>query len=179
MVSIVFPVGMGYDVNRGYPMSPAGTSVKQPAWSASSATVSGWMPALIQGPYWASFEQLRIAGSTAMEGIQPGTVATLSGKSATFRIMRDDDFQKLLGLASEVHRIKNGIIFVVQAAKIVAKHQDQDSIELLIRSVSMLGESPVLPERDGHDRFEITAKEIADNADDSFDVNTNNIPRPL
>jgi len=93
--------------------------------------------------------------------------------------MRDDDFQKLLGLASEVHRIKNGIIFVVQAAKIVAKHKDRESIELLIRSVSMLGESPLLPERDGHDQFEITAKEIADNTEDGFDLNTANIPRPL
>jgi hypothetical protein len=106
-------------------------------------------------------------------------VATLRGKSATFRILRDDDFQKLLGLASEVYRIRNGITVVAQAAKVVAKHKDQESIELLIRSVSMLGESSVLPERDGHERFEITAKEIADNAEDDFSVNAVKIPRPL
>ena len=105
-------------------------------------------------------------------------VATLNSKSATYRILRDDDFQKLLGLASEVHRIKNGITFVVKAAKIVAKHKDQESIELLIQSVSMLGDSRVLPERDGHDQFQITAEEIAENADDDFDVNAA-IPRPL
>jgi hypothetical protein len=133
---------------------------------------------LTQGPYWASFEQFRTSGSTSLEGIRAGMVATLNSKSATYRILRDDDFQKLLGLASEVHRIKNGITFVVKAAKIVAKHKDQESIELLIQSVSMLGESRVLPERDGHDQFQITAEEIAENADDDFDVNAA-IPRPL
>jgi hypothetical protein len=96
-----------------------------------------------------------------------------------YRILRDDDFQKLLGLAAEVHRIKNGVPFVVKAAKIVAKHKDQDSIELLIQSVSLLGESRVLAERDGHGQFEITAEEIAENAGDDFDVNAATIPRPL
>jgi hypothetical protein len=160
-------------------MSSAATLERPPTWSASSATVSSWIPNLIQGPYWASFEQFRTAGSTALEGVTPGMVATLRGKSATFRILRDDDFQKLLGLASEVYRIRNGITVVAQAAKVVAKHKDQESIELLIRSVSMLGESSVLPERDGHERFEITAKEIADNAEDDFSVNAVKIPRPL
>jgi hypothetical protein len=146
---------------------------------ATVPTVLGWEPSLTLGPYWASFEQFRKAGSTAIENIRPGAVATLSGRSGTFRIVRDDDFQRLLGLASEVHRMKNGLTFVVQAARLVAKHKDQDSIELLIGSVSMLGESPVLPERDGHERFEITAKEIADNAEDDFDLNAASIPRPL
>jgi len=62
-------------------------------------------------------------------------VATLNGKAAMYRILRDEDFQKLLGLASEVHCIKEGISFVTKAAKIVAKHKDQESVELLIQSV--------------------------------------------
>jgi hypothetical protein len=152
---------------------------KQSGWTAVSGTVSGWIPNLVQGPYWGSFEQFRTSGSSSLDGIRPGMVATLSGKSATFRILRDDDFQKLLGLSSEVYRIKNGITFVVQAAKIVAKHKDQESLELLFRSVSMLGESPILPEREGHDQFQITERESTDNAEDGFDVNAVNVPRPL
>ena len=158
-------------------MSSASASIEQSP--ASSGTVSSWTPILTQGPYWGSFEQFRTSGTTSLEGIRPGMVATLNGKSATFRILRDDDFQKLLGLASEVHRIRNGVTFVVKAAKIVAKHQDRESIELLIQSVSMLGESHVLPERDGHDQFQITPEEIAECAGDDFDINTVNIPRPL
>jgi hypothetical protein len=106
-------------------------------------------------------------------------VATLVGKQGMFRILRDDDFQRLLGLASEVHRVRGGVRVVVQAARVVAKHKDQDSVELLIRTVSMLGESPVLPEREGHEGFALTEKEIAENAGDDFDVTTANIPRPL
>ncbi len=160
-------------------MAIAPIPAMQPGWSVVSGTVSGWIPSFVQGPYWPSFEQFRTAGSSSLDGICPGMVATLSGRSAMFRILRDDDFQKLLGLSTEVYRIKNGITFVVQAAKIVAKHKDQESIELLIRSVSMLGESPVLPEREGHERFQITEKESEDHADDGIDVNTASIPRPL
>ena len=159
-------------------MSSASPIVES-SWSASSGTASTWAPELTQGPYWGSFEQFRTSGSTCLEGIRPGMVATLNGKSATFRILRDEDFQKLLGLASDVHRIKNGVRFVIKAAKIVAKHRDQESIELLIQSVSMLGESPVLPERVGHEQFQISPAEIAENAEDDFDVNAVKIPRPL
>jgi len=106
-------------------------------------------------------------------------VATLNAKSALYRIVRDDDFQRLLGLASEVHRIKNSIDFVVKAAKIVAKHKDQESTELLMQSVSMLGDYRVLPERTGHGQLAITAAEAAEDAGDDFDVNAANIPRPL
>jgi hypothetical protein len=160
-------------------MTPSTSAPERPSWSTSSRTVSGWTPILTQGPYWASFEQFRTAGSTSLESIRPGMVATLNSKSATFRILRDDDFQKLLGLAAEVHRIRNGITFVAKAAKIVAKHKDRESIELLIQSVAMLGESRVLPEREGHDRFEMTAEEIAENAEDDFDASVADIPRPL
>jgi len=142
-------------------------------------TISAWSPSLAPGPYWNSFEQFRIGGTTALESINIGSVATLRSKTTCFRILRDEDFQRVIGLASEVHRLKQGITFVVQAARVVAKHKDQESIELLIRSVSMLGESPVLPEREGHDQFEITKKEILENSGDDFDVKTANIPRPL
>ncbi len=63
--------------------------------------------------------------------------------------------------------------------RIVAKHKDQESLELLFRSVSMLGEFPVLPEREGHEQFQITEEESRDNAEDGIDVNAVNVPRPL
>ena len=90
--------------------------------------------------------------------------------------MRDDDFQKLLGLASEVHRLKDGITIVLQAAKVVAKHKDQESISLLITSASMLSESNVLPERVGHDLFEVAKGDMTEN--DGDDIDLESIPRP-
>jgi hypothetical protein len=104
-------------------------------------------------------------------------VATLSGRTAAFRLLRDDDFQRLCGVASEVHRLKSGVAFLIQAARVVARHQDKESIEMLVRSASMLSESKVLPERDGHGGFELTAEERADSPD-AGDIDVDNIPRP-
>jgi hypothetical protein len=92
--------------------------------------------------------------------------------------MRDVDFQRLVGLAAEVHRMKQGVTFVVQAAKVVSKHRDDDSIELLISSAKMLAESGPLPERDGHGELKLSAEEIVDAASDSFNIDTDDIPRP-
>jgi hypothetical protein len=152
-----------------------GTQVfTHPQSDIGSTVSSGWSLALKPGPYWGSFEQFRTSGSTTLETIHPNSVGTLSTKTGSYRILRDRDFQRLVGLAAEVHRIKAGVTFVMQAAKVVQKHKDEDTIELLIKSVAMLGESRALPEREGHDRFEITPEEAAENAEDS-DLT---IPRP-
>jgi|ERR1035437_6140802 hypothetical protein len=131
--------------------------------------MSNWSPELVPGPEWRSFEQLRLAGSTALESISVGQVATLQIKTKTFRILCDYDFQRLVGLASEVHRLRRGITIVLHAARIVAKHpNDIDGIELLCQTASMLGESNLLPVRPGHDRFEISPEEVEQYADDDL-----------
>jgi hypothetical protein len=146
---------------------------------SNTTAVSNWFPALVPGPEWRSFEQLRIAGSSALEGIAVGAVATLQVKSKTFRILRDDDFQRIVGLASEVHRLKQGITFVVTAARVVAKYpNDPDSLQLLYRSASLLSESSMLPEREGHDIFHITPEEAEEHKEEGFNIPASEIPRP-
>src|ERR1039458_8793062 len=135
----------------------------------NTTAISSWSPTFVPGPEWRSFEQLRLAGSTVLESIASGQVATLQVKSKTFGLLRDDDFQKLAGLASEVHRLRQGITIVVTAAKVVAKHpNDSDSIELLCRSASLLSESNLLPVRPGHDKFEISSAEAEECVDDEI-----------
>jgi len=153
------------------------TPVGQAASNGSMASLTTWTPSdLAPGPFWQSFEQYRVSGSTALESIVPGTVATLHSKSSLFRILREEDFQRLIGLASEVHRLKTGVTFVVKAAKVLVKHKDRESMELLLHSALMLNESRVLPEREGHDQFEITAEDAAEStASDEIDLNA--IPR--
>lgn len=158
-------------------MAATALSTGQRPLPASPALGSDWVPALVPGPYWPSFEQFRTAGSGAIESVRPGTVGTLNGKTAAIRLLRDEDFQRLLGLAAEVHRLKSGVGFLIQAAKVVAKHQDQESIEMLVRCASMLGDAAVLPERAGHGRFELTAEDRTDTPDAS-DIDVDNIPRP-
>ena len=133
--------------------------------------------ALVPGPTWTSFEQFRRGGSGALDEIPPHGVGTLRGKSGTFRVIREEDFQRLLGLATDIHRLQKGLRFVIQAAKIVAKHPDQEHVQLLIQSASMVAGIPVLPVRDGHEAFQLTPEEEAEQSSDDFDLETAQIPR--
>lgn len=146
--------------------------------SGSTVGFANWSPSsLVPGPKWSSFEPFRVAGNAGLESIKTGTVATLLSKAGQFRILRDEDFQRLIGLASEVHRIRSGVTVVIQAARVVAKHKDKESIDTLIGCVSMLEESSVLPERDGHGKFELTGEDLA-NSSDVGEIDLDNIPRP-
>ena len=146
--------------------------------SSSTVGFANWSPSdLVPGPQWSSFEKFRLAGGTGLESIKPSAVATLWSKSQQFRVLRDEDFQRLVGLASEVHRLRSGITFVIQAARVVAKHKDEESINLLIGHASMLGESRVLPERDGNGKYELTPEELAE-CSDPGEIDLDNIPRP-
>jgi hypothetical protein len=49
------------------------------------------------GTHWSSFEQFRTEGAKALSPIQGGVVATLSTKTGQYRIIEEQDFQKLLG----------------------------------------------------------------------------------
>ncbi len=146
--------------------------------SGSTVGFGNWSPSgLVPGPQWSSFEPFRVAGNAGLESIKAGAVATLWSKAGQFRILRDEDFQRLLGLASEVHRLRSGVTIVIQAARVVAKHKDTESIEMLVRCVSMLGESRVLAERDGHGKFELTSEDLASSSD-ARDIDLDSIPRP-
>ena len=127
------------------------------------------------GPAWLSFEQFRIGGAAALSEIAPSQVGTLSSKTGVFRVVRDDDFQRLLGLATEVHRLRSGVRVVMRAARVVLKHNDRESIELLVESAASLADSCIPPERKGHAPFEITEEERAEN-NESLDQSA--IPRP-
>ena len=146
---------------------------------SSTMSVSTWSSNLAPGPEWRSFEQFRREGCTAIEGIAAGSVGTLRVKSSTFRILRDQDFQKLVGLATEINRLKSGLTIVMSVAKIVAKYpNDPDSVQALCHSVSLLNESSLLPQRDGHDSFRITPEEAKEFGSEDLDLSTLEIPRP-
>lgn len=133
---------------------------------------------VVPGPTWSSFEQFRRSGGAALEEIPIHGVGTLRGKAGTFRILREEDFQRLLGLAAEIHRLQSGLGFVIQAAKVVAKHPDQEHVQLLIHSASLVAGSPVLPVREGHESFQLSPAEESQASTDDFDVSTAEVPRP-
>jgi hypothetical protein len=163
---------MGYDGN----MSPE--SFVLSTNEAANPFVLNVLPSLAAGPVWTSFEQFRKGGTAVLESIPENCVATLRSKAGTFRILRDADFQRLVGLASEVCRLHTGLSFVLKAAKVALKHPDKEHVELLIYSASMIAEAPQLPQRTGHESFRLTPDELSEESSEDFDLNTAEIPRP-
>jgi hypothetical protein len=144
-----------------------------------STTLTSPSPAaLVPGPIWSSFEQFRKGGSASLEEIPEHGVGTLVGRGVTYRILREADFQNLVGLAADVRRIRQGLNVVIQAAKVVSKHPDQEHVQLLLHSAALFAGSPVLLTRDGHDGFELTQEEVDAQAHDDFNLENTEIPRP-
>jgi hypothetical protein len=98
---------------------------------------------------WNSFEQFRTSGANTLATITPGTVGTLQTKTGQYRILNENDFQQLVGLAIDVERLQQGLSVVMRAVRVVENHpEDADTLALLVETVSMLGSiSTVLPTR--------------------------------
>lgn len=109
--------------------------------------------ALQPGPVWPSFEQFRKVGSSALAPIGNGVVGALTTRSGRYRIVEEHDFQRLVGLAAEVERQRNGFQLIIAASKAVQRHRDDATVETLIHSVSMIGELPSLPTRIGFEKI--------------------------
>lgn len=129
------------------------------------------------GQTWQSFEKFRTEGAKALGDIKDGVVATLTTKTGQYRIMEEDDFQHLYGLARDVDRLRGGLRMVTVAVRAAQKHPDPENLEVLAEAVAMLGELPELPARDS---FEPLIPE-APNLDEDDDVmlDPHQIERPL
>ncbi len=134
------------------------------------------IPKLVPGPRWPSFEQFRKAGEASLDDISEHAVATLVAKRGTYRILREPDFQQLQGVTAEIRRFQNGINIVIRAARAYAKHSDKEHSDLLLESISLITNTPVLPTFEGHERVMPDAV-MAEDSDD-FDWETAVVPRP-
>jgi len=132
---------------------------------------------LQNGPGWSSFEKFRTEGAKALESLKNGKVATLQTKTGQYRIIEEHDFQKLLGLASDVERLSGGLRVLLQTARVVQKHPDADSLNLLIETVSMLSSLPQIPTRDSFEP--LPPENINVDLDDEVDLDPHQIERPL
>ena len=102
------------------------------------------------GSSWHSFEKFRQEGAKALESIKNGLIGILHTKTGQYRILEESDFQKLYGLACDVHRLQGGLRIVISAAHAVKRHpEDLENINLLLETVTLLGgSSPALPTRE-------------------------------
>lgn len=130
------------------------------------------------GPSWSSFDKFRNEGANALESVKDGTVATLQTKTGQYRVLAEQDFQALLGLARDVDRLRGGLRVVVKAVRIVQKHpDDSDGLNLLAEAVTMLGGLPELPTRGSFDQMLPEDNDM--DPDDEVTLDPNQIERPL
>lgn len=132
---------------------------------------------LQNGPNWQSFEKFRTEGGKALEPVKDGKVAILSTKTGQYRILEEHDFQKLLGLARDVERLRGGLRVLLRTVRVAQKHPDAESMNLLMETITMLGSIPELPTRDSFEPLMPEGLEI--DLDDEVNLNPDEIERPL
>lgn len=132
---------------------------------------------LQSGPSWSSFDKFRSDGATSLRCVKDGKVATLSTKTGQYRVIEEHDFQELLGLARDVARLRGGLRMVMQAARVVQKRPDDDTLSLLISSVTMLGDLPELPTRSSFAPLLPEGSNVE--PDDEDDLDFDQIKRPF
>lgn len=132
---------------------------------------------LQNGRVFPSFEKFRIEGAKALESVKDGKITTLQTKTGQYRIIEERDFQNLLGLARDVERLRGGLRLLLRTVRVFQKHPDAQSIDLLVETVTMLGNLPELPTRD---YFEPLLPEGDDiDSDDEVILDPNQIGYPL
>lgn len=140
-------------------------------------TVNQTIPNLQPGPIWTSFEQFRTQGRMGLGSLVSGQVATLQTKTGQYRIIKEQDFQQLYGLARDVERLRGGFSCMINAIKVVQKHKDSESIESLISVVNMIGGVPELPTRSDFETLTPEGFEL--DPEDEVDLDLAKIVRPL
>lgn len=128
--------------------------------------------ALKAGPVWQSFESLRTGAATKLTQLTKGIVGTVIVRDRQYRILREDDFQELHGLAVDVQRIGDGVEVLIHAAAVWEERDDENSRQLLAIAIRQIANSPSLPRRRAADvlKLDLTDREeMSGDEDDSFD----------
>jgi len=92
--------------------------------------------------------------------------------------MRDADFQALLAIAADVHRLQKGLRVVKQAAQVFARHPDQEHVQLLLASASLITDYPEPSQGQGHGSIQLTPWEIEEESSEGLNLSLDEVPRP-
>jgi len=104
------------------------------------------------GPAWDSVEELLQGGEGSLEGVASGVVASLRSPVGRFRLLSEDDFQALYGVARDVRRVAAELDAVRLAAR---DGVDADSVQRLVATLVELADGfGALPVRAGHESLE-------------------------
>jgi hypothetical protein len=92
---------------------------------------------------WASFDELaKQVGSAGLRALEPGTLAHLQVKRDVFVVAREEDFQRLVGIAAEAGRLSQLVHSLVEGLDLAATRPDpqllawmRDTAHQLIRTL--------------------------------------------
>ena len=98
-------------------------------------------------------------------------------KTGQYRIVEEHDFQNLLGLATDVARLRKGLRLVLQSVRVVQKHRDEDSLNMLVEAVTMGGSLSGLPARRGFE--DLIPENIDIEPEDEVELDPERIERPF
>jgi hypothetical protein len=131
----------------------------------------GSTPGFESGPYWDSFEQLRMGGSKGLQGrIGEGQVGRLNVKGDEFVIMRAGTFTQLYGLAQDASRLIRAARLIRQGVRL-ALHTggSKVAVEHLRDLTDLLPEPESEPALESSD-LSFDRDERADDEDDAMSV---------
>lgn len=128
---------------------------------------------------WKSFEDFRKAGAKALEPVKEGAIATLKTGTGDYRVMSEQDFQNLYGLACDVARLQGGLSVVLTAARAVQKHNDPETVQVLIQTIKMMGNLSALPTREDSDFSETEASDSEIEEEDEMIDDPSLLERPV
>ncbi|MBZ9750742.1 hypothetical protein K7W42_07695 [Deinococcus sp. HMF7604] len=124
------------------------------------------------GPFWQRFEDLRVGAAQQLSQLSKGVVGTLVLKRQQYRILREDDFQELQGLAADVHRVSDGVELLIRAAIVWKENDTENTRELLAIAIEQMASSPALPRRKAPEAIRLDRvphDQFSEDEDDSFD----------
>lgn len=110
------------------------------------------------GPQWSSLEALQGSGEATLASVKGGVVARLTTESGAYRLLADDDFQALLGLAQDVNRLSTAVSYLVAAAQAGNGLPNQEALQELL---ALVKDVPELAAQQAHETI-APEQEISD-----------------
>lgn len=131
------------------------------------------------GRVWKSFEQFRTGGQNELSALGAGEMGQLLTKTGSFRILHEEDFQRLYGLARDVERVQGGLRVIIAAARSARRHQDDDTLQTLLEAVAVCADFPVLATRPAEESIEPEGLPLTDDDLDGIILDPALVPRPF
>lgn len=91
---------------------------------------------------WESFDELaKQVGSAGLRRLEPGTIAHLRVKQDAFVVTREEDFQRVVGMASDAARLQHMVETLVSGIEMAAAKEDPKMLSFVSGVARQLAES--------------------------------------